>query len=238
MKPIIGITTFCESKPKKVYSSVSYNYVKSVQLAGGTPVLIPLVEDEEDLDNYLDKIDGLILTGGEDMNPLSYGENPIKEVTFISIERDEQEIKLYLKAVEKHIPILGICRGAQVINVAAGGTLYQDIPVQIKDALGHCPLENPVYNLYHTVEIYKNSKLFQIFVDSNLKVNSFHHQSIKELGKDLNVTAVSIDGIIEGIEHKLEPFIVGVQWHPEDLTVHHPKFIKLFSALINACSKI
>lgn len=237
MKPVIGITTFLENKPKKVYSLVSYNYVKSVHLAGGIPLLIPLIGTEEDVKYYLDSVDALLFSGGEDVTPLTYGEDPLKEVKHTSPERDELEILLYKEALKRHIPILGICRGLQIINVAAGGTLYQDINSQIKNSLGHCPIENPVHNLYHSVAIDKNSKLSKIFETTELKVNSFHHQSVKDIGIDFKATAFSSDGIVEAIEYEGDSYVVAVQWHPEDLTIHHPHFVKLFKALVDEADK-
>lgn len=233
MKPIIGITTFCEDKPKKTYSSVSYNYIKSVHLAGGTPITIPLIKTEEDIQNYLDIVDALLFSGGEDVNPLAYGENPVREVKHTSPERDEYETLLYKEALKRNIPILGICRGTQLINIASGGTLYQDINSQVPNTLGHCPFENPVHNLYHTVNLEADSKLFNIFEAKELKVNSFHHQAVNKIAPNFKATAFSSDGIIEAIEYQGDSFIVCVQWHPEDLTIHHPHFVKLFKALVD-----
>ncbi len=237
MKPIIGITTLCENRDNKVHSSINYNYAKSVNMAGGTPILIPLVQNDEDIDNYLDTIDGLLLSGGEDISPLLYGENPIKEVTYISPDRDEYEVKLYLKALDRNIPILGICRGVQLMNVALGGTLYQDINAQAEKPNGHAPMANLTYNLYHTVNIEKSSKLFHIFGKDVLHVNSFHHQAVNRVSDKFKAVATSPDGIIEGIEHLENTFVLGVQWHPEDLTVKHPQFLRLFEVFIGESLK-
>lgn len=237
MRPIIGITTFCDNRDNNVYSSVNYNYSKSVNMAGGTPILIPLTANDEDIDNYLDTVDGLLLSGGEDVSPLFYGENPIKEVTYISPDRDEYEEKLYLEALHRNMPILGICRGIQFMNSASGGTLYQDINSQVENSNGHSPMANLSYNLYHTVNIEKNSKLFNIFGVDELRVNSFHHQAVNAISDKFKVVATSPDGIIEGIEHLENTFVVGVQWHPEDLTVKHPQFLKLFKAFTVEAAK-
>lgn len=229
MKPVIGITTFSDNKMRRLYNSVSHNYVNSVYMAGGIPLLIPIVRGKEDIENYIDMIDGLLLSGGEDVSPLLYGESPIKEVTVISEDRDYEEYELYFKALERNMPVLGICRGIQLMNAASGGTLYQDIYVQCKDVFGHSPMETPVDSLYHTVKIEKDSKLYKVFDREILKVNSFHHQAVKVPGRGFDVTALSPDGIIEGIENKEKGFVVGVQWHPEDLTIKYPQFLKLFS---------
>jgi putative glutamine amidotransferase len=236
MRPSIGITTFCEDRPKKVYSSVPYNYLESVYMAGGIPVPLPIISDDEVIETYLGMLDGLLLTGGVDISPLMYGENPIKEVTGISIGRDEFEFKLFKKALEIDLPILGICRGMQLINAACGGTLFQDIYAQRKNTLGHDPYDTPYDTLYHSVRIEKGSKLYEIFEKTNIHVNSFHHQAVKDLGSDIRATAFSSDGIIEGIELDNKSFVVGVQWHPEGLTIKHPEFSSLFNRLVDeAC---
>jgi putative glutamine amidotransferase len=237
MKPVIGLTTFYENKPRRNQTSVSNNYINSVIKAGGLPIMIPIINDDMDINKYIDMFDGIIFTGGEDVSPILYGENPLKQVTYISTDRDTHEIAMFKKAYEKNVPILGICRGIQLMNVALGGTLYQDIDAQIEGALGHGPMENPVNELYHSVNIQKNSILYNIFQTEDLTVNSFHHQSIKDLGTDLRVTALSAEGIIEGVESCQKDFVVGVQWHPEDLTSRYPLFLKLFQKFIVVCGK-
>lgn len=237
MKPRIGITTFLENRGRKTYSSVSYNYINSVLLAGGIPVPIPIIEDKNNLKQYADIIDGIIFTGGEDVTPFYYNENPTQHINFTSPERDEQEVELLQEVLRKNIPVLGICRGIQIINVAFGGTLYQDINSQVVGSLGHSPSELPVHNLYHNINIQQDSRLYDIFGVENLKVNSFHHQSVKDLGKGLKICALSADGIIEAVESTEEDFLMAVQFHPEDLTVKHPHFLKLFKTLIKEAGK-
>lgn len=237
MKPRIGITTFTENKGRKNYTEVSYSYINSVLLAGGLPVLIPIVEDKSNLKDYVEMLDGIIFTGGEDVTPLYYNENPIKQIDYLSPERDEQEIELFKLVYERDIPILGICRGIQIINVALGGTLYQDINEQLPGALGHSPNEIPVHHLFHTIHIKADNWLYNIFETDNLKVNSFHHQAVKDLGKGLKVTALSQDNIVEAVESIEKDFLVAVQFHPEDLTIHHPHFLKLFRTFINKTQK-
>ncbi|WP_432402515.1 gamma-glutamyl-gamma-aminobutyrate hydrolase family protein [Wukongibacter sp. M2B1] len=232
MKPVIGITTFWEKKikPDRLYNLVSHNYIKSVYLAGGIPILIPLVDDKEFSKEYLETIDGIIFSGGDDISPLSYGENPIRHVQTICQERDEFEIEFFLEALKLNMPILGVCRGMQLMNVGLGGNLYQDINSEIENSLGHFPQGTSPHNLYHQIKIDEESKLFDIFRKTEIKVNSFHHQAVKKRAKDLKETAWASDGIIEAIEHEDRDFVVGVQWHPEDLTIHHPVFLKLFRA--------
>lgn len=233
MKPIIGLALSNRVKSKKTYSVINNDYIKAVQKAGGVPILIPFSDNIENIKMLTDKIQGIIFTGGEDISPLTYNEDPIKEVECIIEERDRFELELFKEVYEKKIPILGICRGLQIINVALGGNLYQDIYTQISDCNGHSPKHVSRSNLYHSVKIEKGTKLFDIFKTEDLKVNSFHHQSVKKLGSDLKITAVSNDGIVEGIETLTEKYLVAVQWHPENLVQRHGEFLKLFQSLID-----
>ncbi len=233
MRPRIGITTFVMQNPRKPFAAVSRNYERSVQKAGGTPLLLSISTSKDVLDDYISIIDGLLITGGEkDVSPQFYGENPIKELEMIFPERDECEMYLFKKALEKRIPVLGICRGMQLMNVAAGGSLYQDIFSQLPDALGHLPLKMPVDELYHQVNLEPESTVSKIFGTTRMMINSFHHQAVKKVADSFTITARSDDNIIEAIEHRTHPFALGIQWHPEDLTARHPQFRKLFDAFI------
>ena len=234
-KPIIGITTFVEDRGVKQYCAVSLHYVKSVQMAGGLPFLIPLNTDVKgSADQYLQGIDGLLMTGGGDISPPLYGEQPVEGVDYFSQERDIFEAELVRSSFKHNIPILGICRGLQVMNTTMGGTLYQDLTKQVKDSITHCHKLSSDASLHHSVDIVKGSKLFEIFGKEKLLVNSFHHQSVKKAASCFRVTAKAGDGIIEAIEHLNQKFMIAVQWHPEDLTEKHKEFIKLFQALTSA----
>lgn len=227
MRPIIGLTTSIQTNEKNItLNTLNYNYIRAVLMAGGTSVLIPVTSCDESIEDYIKLVDGIIFTGGVDLAPLYYGENPIKEVHSISAERDENELKLFEKVYGTNIPILGICRGMQLINVALKGTLYQDINAQLPDSLGHYPKNTKPDVLYHSVKLEEDSILFEIFKDHDIKVNSIHHQSVKDLGQGLKVSAYSQDGIIEAIESTSTDaqFILGVQWHPEALIVKYKKF--------------
>ena len=196
--------------------------------------MLPLVNDPNTVADYISLLDGLILTGGEDVCPLIYGENPIKEVELFSQVRDEFETTLFRGALEQNIPVLGICRGLHIMNTALGGTLYQDIFRQVEDTLGHFPKLLPVDNLYHSIQLAEDSRLAKIFFSREIQVNSYHHQAAKEVAGAFAVTARAPDNIVEALEHREQDFVVAVQWHPEDLTVRYPAFLALFKALIDA----
>ncbi|WP_232696063.1 gamma-glutamyl-gamma-aminobutyrate hydrolase family protein [Brevibacillus daliensis] len=234
MKPVIGITTFLSEKSN--YSSVNANYIDSIYAAGGIPLTIPIVRGETEYEPYVTMVDGLLFTGGNDVAPYFYGEDPLKEVNSISSVRDEYEFALFRKAYEQKKAIMGICRGIQLINVALGGSLFQDINKQIPDTIGHYPKETATDELYHAIKIVENSRVHEIFGADRIYTNSFHHQSCKLLGTNLVATAFSEDGVIEAFESTEDRYLMGVQWHPECMTKRHPMFLKLFSSFVEAAS--
>lgn len=234
MKPLIGVTSY--ESDRKGYHTINTNYINSVFDAGGIPVIIPIIPNEEDFEIYLSRLDGIIFSGGIDVSPLIYNENPLKEVNVISQVRDDYEMGLMKKAFEMNIPVLGVCRGHQLANVILGGTLYQDLNSQVPNVLGHAPKVEFMDEFYHSINIDKDSKLYEIMGEEKLFVNSLHHQAIKELGNNLKITAYSQDGIIEAIESTDDRFFIGVQFHPEALARRHPQFSKLFKALIDECN--
>lgn len=239
MKPIIGVTV------DKITSDSGYGYekinecnLKALMISGAIPLMLPITGEDEIIDEYLEIVDGLYFSGGNDINPLIFGEDPIKEIGGIDYSRDEFEIKLFKKAAAKNMPILGICRGEQVINVAEGGTLYQDIYVQKEGTSGHSPKFSPSSAYaYHKVKISKDSKLYNILKTDVISVNSLHHQSVKDIAEGYKITAVAGDGVIEAIESVNHSFIVGIQWHPEIMYERYPEFLKVFDALVSAASK-
>lgn len=232
MKPIIGVTTFLSESEK--YSTVSRNYTDSIYAAGGIPVSIPIIAGETNYNEYIDMVDGVLFTGGNDIAPYFYGENPVKELHSLSSIRDEYEFSLFKGAYEKNMPIFGICRGIQLINVALEGSLYQDIYSQCPGTLGHSPEHTASDEFYHSVKIDPKTRLYDIFGEERIFTNSFHHQSVKALGKNLIATAYSEDGIVEAVESTEDRFLLGVQWHPECMTKRHPQFLKLFRAFVEA----
>lgn len=232
MKPIIGLTSQYNQLVDKKMIEINSTYIDAVEKAGAMPIVIPILRNLEDIERYIDLIDGLIITGGVDISPLRYGENPLKDTDVICIERDKMEFNLLELAIKKSIPVMGICRGLQLINVAFGGTLYQDIPSQIPNAHGHVSLSTMRYG-YHEVHLIEDGYLYEIFKKDKIVVNSLHHQSIKEIGKNLKVVATSEDGVIEAIESIDDNKIFGVQFHPEALVDNHEEFIEVFKYFIN-----
>jgi putative glutamine amidotransferase len=237
MKSAIGVTTFTERKPRALYASVQEHYCYSVSAGGGLPLLLPSIRDASDYGAYLDRIDGLLFTGGLDVSPLRYGEAVSPKVSELSSERDEWEIGLCLAAYERGMPILGICRGHQLVNVALGGSLIQDIPSEMPQASSHSSEMMPE-EVSHYVDIVEpGSRLRSIFGKDRILTNSFHHQAVKELASGLAATARTADGVNEGYESKdAGRFLVGVQFHPECLTRRYPEFVALFAALVAAAA--
>lgn len=236
MKPLIGITSERLQQSSKKINLVKYAYIQAVVEAGGIPIIIPVLEDRENLKRYIDIIDGIIFSGGEDISPINFNEEPIKEVTEIDRDRDANELELFEQAYDKEIPIFGICRGVQLINVALGGTLYQDIYREVENVIGHTCRYN-VQEGYHTIEIDKGSILYEIYEKDKLLVNSLHHQGLKKLGKNLKTTSRTIDGMIESIETTEDRVLFGVQFHPELMAIKYKEFLKLFEYLVEEAKK-
>jgi putative glutamine amidotransferase len=214
-------------------------YVRVLTAAGAVPWLIPLLQDDEPtLRCIYDQLDGVFLTGGVDVDPAQYGEARHERCGKTDPPRDWTEMRLIRWARADDKPVLGVCRGIQVINVAAGGTLYQDLPTQRAEAIKHdyFPTEEGYErdSLVHETAIVGESNLARIMGVGSAQVNSMHHQGIKELAADLVPTAVAPDGLIEGVEGRGDPFLIGVQWHPEELTETRPDMERLFAAFVEA----
>lgn len=209
-KPIIGITGNYDSGK----CTLLEGYYRSVLEAGGTPMVIPPFDDTDAMISMLDHIDGLILSGGGDINPLYLGEEPIRELSSINPARDWQELMLVKIATNRQIPILGICRGIQIMTAALGGKLYQDIYTEAAAHLKHSQ-DTERHVATHSVRIVSPSKLASIYGRTELYVNSFHHQAVKEAAPGFTVAAISPDGLIEAIESTQYKSMIGVQWHPE-----------------------
>lgn len=216
---------------KRAY--VNNDYIKSVILSGGIPLIIPVNTDEEIIKAQLETVDGLILSGGHDVNPLLFGEEPHKLLGMTMNERDTFESILIKYAFEMDKPILGICRGCQILNVAGGGTLYQDCSLAedsyIKHSQGHTPAQAS-----HNVNIAEDSELYSVLGEKAL-VNSFHHMSIKEVANGFKAVAIANDGIIEAIEKVDGSFALATQWHPEMMAGSNENMLKIFKLFISKC---
>jgi len=225
---VIGLT--CDSDPDGRRVFLNSAYVAAIYQAGGIPLLLPS-GSKEMAEEYLKIIDGLLLTGGGDVDPRLYGEEPKEGLGRVVRERDEFELYITRRALFLGKPILAICRGMQLLNVAAGGTLYQDIVRELGSSL-HNP-GGPRHALHHRVEIQPGTLLGR-WLGGQVGVNSMHHQAVRSLGQGLRVSATSEDGVIEAIEGTGEVFVVGVQWHPEELTNFYPEQHKLFKNFVAA----
>ncbi len=241
-RPVVGIATqTLEPIPGQLPLCwvMGQKYVRVLTDAGAVPWLIPLLTGDEDtLRAVYDRTDGVFLTGGVDVDPATYGEEPHELCGKTDAARDWTELRLIRWAMQDQKPILGVCRGIQVLNVAAGGTLYQDVEAQFQGGMKHdyFPPSDGYQrdSIIHDATIAPDSRLEQILGLKNVSVNSMHHQGIKTLAPGFQPTAYAPDGLIEGIEGSGEWFLVGVQWHPEELVDGRPDMKRLFSAFVDA----
>lgn len=195
---------------------VNQDYINAVMKQGGIPFVIPMNNDKSIIKQQVKKLDGLILSGGHDVSPALYHEDPLEKLGETLIERDKFDFALIEEATKKNIPILGICRGAQILNVYFGGTLYQDTSYREKSTIRHWQSFNPTEKT-HQITIKPKTRMAQIFKAHSFYVNSFHHQLIHELASNFIEVAHSNDQSIEAFESKDGTYILGIQWHPEML---------------------
>lgn len=235
-KPIIGIParSVVDSNNGFKYSGIPLTYTDAIERAGGAPIIIPLNLSEESLSAISTRMDALLLAGGVDVHPREFGEDVESFCGEIDEARDAVELRVTRWALKDERPILGICRGIQMLNVAAGGSLYQDIPTQVETDLYHNYRKGDPYNLRaHPVEIEPGSRVAKLFGTTQLDVNSLHHQSLKKVAPGLRVVARAPDGIVEGVEAEDDRFIVGVQFHPE-LLHDEPLMERLFKEFVTS----
>jgi putative glutamine amidotransferase len=237
--PVIGITAdFAEGNNQKYSEATLFlaqRYYRAVEQAGATPLILPPLSSSPAIRRALALLDGLIISGGGfDIHPSYYGEKPIHELGVIKTERTEFELDIALAALKKDLPVLGICGGEQALNIALGGSLYQDIAAQVPNAGEHQQSERKTEG-GHRVTIPDGTRLRAIVGRANLEVNTTHHQAVKRLGKGLIADAIAHDGIIEGIESTRHRFVIGVQWHPEVLAPRREAHRRIFDAFVAAC---
>ncbi|MFD1849618.1 gamma-glutamyl-gamma-aminobutyrate hydrolase family protein [Oceanobacillus bengalensis] len=234
MKPLIGITSSMEINQSQY--TINNNNVKAILQAGGMPVMLPYLLSDEDIDQIANHIDGLYATGGYDIDPTLFGEEPHPKLGTIIPNRDFFEIALIKKLLEMDKPILGVCRGSQTLNIAVGGDMYQDIYSQIdKELLQHAQKAPREYGS-HFVTVQEGSLLHQITGEEKLRVNSYHHQANRGVSSDFQVSGAANDGVVEAVESKKHRFALGVQWHPEAMVVTGDKpSQKIYEAFIIAC---
>lgn len=236
-KPIIGVTQSVTSDER--FYQVSRNNLLAIEQAGGIPLALSYLTDSRMLRQVADFIDGLYLTGGDDIDPIHFEEEPHPKLGSYFPERDLFELELTKVMLGKNKPILGVCKGAQILNIAAGGDMYQDIFSQIEEPLIQHSQLSPNYIGSHGVSVKRDSLLYRVVESEKIRVNSFHHQANRRVGKGFIVSGRSGDGVIEVIESVLHRFALGVQWHPEMLAVGggDEASRKVFAAFIEACEK-
>jgi gamma-glutamyl-gamma-aminobutyrate hydrolase PuuD len=218
MNPLVALTTTTRvpegSHARRQEIALYALYISVLDEVGLTPVLITPAHSARSIRDLLENCSGLVLSGGEDVDPARYGETPLPELGRVNTARDEMEFAALAAAFERSIPILGICRGCQVLNVHMGGSLYQDIDTQHPGELMHRQRE-PWNSRTHEATIESGSQLARILGTERLCINSFHHQAIKNVAPGLRVTAHADDGLVEAVEANDQPWVIGVQWHPE-----------------------
>jgi putative glutamine amidotransferase len=240
--PVIGITADFAAgakpgspSPREPTVFLHQRYCREVERAGGLPIILPPVSSTSASDRQLAQIDGLVVSGGNfDIHPRYYGERPIDGLGTIIQQRTEFELALVRGALRRDLPILGICGGAQAINVALGGSLYQDIAGQLPEA-GEHQLSARRERAGHPIQIQPGTFLAKATGRRTVEVNTTHHQAIKKLGKGLVVNAVAPDGVIEGVESVRHSFVLGVQWHPEVLAPRRADQRRIFSLFVAVC---
>ncbi len=238
MKPYIGITMNLEVQPARNLNILDQDYGKAVLEAGGIPV--PILGINPSIRDMVKQLDGFVFTGGDDIHPRFYREKPLSaHAANVPDERTRFEINLFRAAVRARKPVLAICYGAQLVNVALGGRLYQDIAKQIPKAIKHGPVKAGE-KVFHSVNVFEGTKICTIIGacrgtgNCHIRVRSSHHQSVKNPGRGLRLSAVSPDGVIEALESRSKnSFLIAIQWHPEK-TPNDRYTKKLFAALVNA----
>ena len=232
MRPIIGVLAEIDDK---LSTRVQNSYIRAIEKSGGIPVLIPYVDGGETVEHLVDICDGFFFTGGADIDPKRYGEEPRESIGDVRQYRDEFEFRVFQKVIKTSKPILAICRGAQLVNVALGGTLYQDIPTEVDTKIAHRQSESK-FLPPHNVRVIVDTPLYEMTGVEQIKANSFHHQAIKTLGKGLEIMALAEDGIVEAVYLSERQYVRAYQWHPERLFETDLQNRMIFENFIRACT--
>ena len=231
-KPMIGIIPLYDQEKESYW--MLPGYMKGIEQAGGIGVMLPLITDEDAIKQLIHNFDGILMTGGQDISPELYHEINFQKCEQLCMDRDKMETILLKEVVKIDKPVLGICRGIQIINATFGGTLYQDIPSEYSTSTSH-RMQAPYDRVEHQVTIENNSLLYDILNTSQIGVNSCHHQAIKDLAPSLKVAATSEDGLIEAVYLPNKKFFLALQWHPEFSYLKDTNSQKILKAFINAC---
>lgn len=220
-RPLVGISC---ARSASGGTNLAKTYTNAITRAGGLPVILPTVSDPAVARDLLEQLDGIVFSGGEDVNPSRYGEEVWNETVYVDSIRDNSDFLLAEAALASGKPILAICRGHQMMNVAMGGSLIQDIPTQVPDSLRHGG------GAMHKIGVEKDSFLYRLYGQDSLEVNSFHHQAVKDPAPGVRVTARAPDGVIEAYE---APGVIAVQFHPEKMVEDDPFWLPLFEAYVD-----
>lgn len=234
-KPVIAIACNLDCPVKNVIVGVYDSYVKAVEKCGGLPLIIPAATDSDDINRYLEMSDGLLVPGGKDVHPMYYGARPNQHLGELVPDLDEFQIRLIRMAHEMKMPIFGICRGLQMINVALGGTLIQHLPDD-PSVMKHVQTMHGRFP-FHSAEAADNSLASHIFGDEPFYINSFHHQAVEMPAPGLKVSVTACDGVIEALESEGDDFIMGVQWHPERMIFDNPAQYALLETFIEVAAR-
>lgn len=241
--PLIGITAdlltpdLDSNANQEATLFLPQRYCRAIEAAGGVPLILACTSSASAIRRLLEGLDAVVISGGNfDIHPSYYGERPLKELGEIKRERTEFELAIVGLALERDLPLLGICGGAQALNVALGGSLYQDIAAQVPNASEH-QQSGRRESGGHPVQIHRGTKLERIMRCSTVEANTTHHQAVKELGRGLIVNATAEDGLIEGIESPNHSFALGIQWHPEVLAPAQLHHRRIFSSFVSSCRR-
>ena len=233
MKPVIGLIPLYDDEKESYW--MLPGYMKVLEECGAIPIMFPLTDDREELEQCMELCDGILLTGGHDVGPEVYGETATDACGVSCRLRDQMEDYLLHRALERDMPVFGICRGVQFMNAALGGTLYQDLPTEYESSVEH-HMTAPYDREAHKVEILPGTALAEILGEGIHSVNSYHHQAIRDLAPGVTLMAVSEDGLSEAVGVPDKKFVMGVQWHPEFSYESNAESRKLVQAFVDACT--